>query len=129
MLCAEAELFCSRGVLCRTRNDHRAAMHSREATVAQPSPRETAGAAHRPTSELIRANSGGMMRRCQHQQKEDEGIEDEDEGAGMPARIEREERSQTVVVGVVQQQMAEQRKQRKAVQQTPTHGSLGQWRW
>ena len=51
-----------------------------------------------------------------------DGLEDEDEGAGVPAGIEGEEGTEAVVVGPVEQQVAEQGDERETVEQAPADG-------
>ena len=60
----------------------------------------------------------------QEDEKED-GLEDEDEGAGVPARVEGKEGAEAVVVGPVQQEVAEQGDEGEAVEQAPADGGFG----
>src|SRR5437879_8702311 len=70
------------------------------------------------------AEEGGGDQSDQEHQEED-GLEDEDEGAGIPARIKRKEGAQAVVVGPVQQKVSEQSDERETVEQAPAYGGTG----
>ena len=61
----------------------------------------------------------------QEDEKED-GLEDEDERAGVPARVERKEGAEAVVVGPVQQEVTKQGDEGEAVEQSAQRmGALG----
>ena len=90
--------------------------------MAQLCPRKAGRRA--PTSLLIRPKSGWGDESSQQDEKQD-GFEDEDEGACVPAGIEGEERAQAVVVGPVQQEVAEKGDEGEAVEQTPADGGAG----
>src|SRR4030088_1108976 len=60
----------------------------------------------------------------QEDEKEDR-LEDEDEGAGVPARIKRKKGEEAVVIGPVKQEGTEEGDEGKAVEQAPAYGGRG----
>ncbi len=58
------------------------------------------------------------------QQEEDEGFEDEDEGAGVPVGVEGKEGANAVVVGPVEQDVAEKGDEGEAVEEAPADRGL-----
>jgi hypothetical protein len=71
------------------------------------------------------AEEPGASERQEQQQKQD-GLEDEDEGAGVPSRVEREEGAQAVVVGPVQEEVREEGKEGEEIKLGPANGGMGQ---
>jgi hypothetical protein len=71
------------------------------------------------------AEQRGNDKRSQ-QESEDEGVEDEDDGGGVPAVVEGKEGAQAVVVGVVEQEMAEQAQEGEEVKERPVDGCGGE---
>ena len=59
----------------------------------------------------------------EEQDHEDDWLEDEDDGACVPAGVEREEGSDSVVVGPVKQDVAEEGDEREGVEESPADGS------
>ena len=91
------------------------------AAMAQPRPRKRTRRA--PTSPAMRPKRTRGDEGC-GQKQQHKGLDDEDEGARVPAWIEREERPKPVVVGPIQQQVAEQGNDGERVEKAPAYGRL-----
>ncbi len=86
------------------------------AAMAQPRPRK--GWRRAPTSLPTRPKRIGATRAV-IEEKGDDGFDDEDDGGGVPVRVEGEEGADAVVVGVVEEDVAEERDEGEEIEAGP----------
>ena len=67
----------------------------------------------------------------EEEEEKDDGLEDEYDGAGVPVGVEGKEGADAVVVGPVEQEVAEQGDEGEAIEEAPADGGvvMGQRRW